>query len=65
MDDIGLQNKWILTIDEASRYSNIGEKKIRELAKDKNCISFILKVGNKTLIKRKAFENWLDNQYYI
>ena len=65
MNEIGLQNKWNLTIDEAAQYSNIGTKKIRELIKDKKCISFVLKVGNKTLIKRKAFENWLDNQYYI
>ena len=65
MNEVELQNKLNLTIEEAAQSSNIGTIKIRELTKDKSCISFILKVGNKTLIKRKAFEAWLNNQYYI
>ena len=44
-----------LTIQEAAEYSNIGQTTIRELLKQKNC-NFLLKVGNKQLIKRKEFD---------
>lgn len=60
-----LNEKYNLTIDEAAQYFNIGTKKLRELAKRDDCVSFILKVGNKTLIKRKNFEEWLNNTYSI
>ena len=53
-----------LTLDEAAAYFNIGKQKIRELSNVPNC-EFVLFVGEKRLIKRKQFENYLDGMYSI
>lgn len=53
-----------LTIEEASAYSGLGDKKIRELVKDKRC-PFVLKNGNKYLIKREKFEKWIDQIEFV
>ena len=58
---VPIWNKINLTIEEAAEYSNIGINKIRELTKDPRN-TFSLKIGNKTLIKRKAFENYIENK---
>lgn len=57
-------DKYALTIKEAANYFNIGENKIRELIKQPEC-DFALFVGNRTLIKKKLMENYLDNIKYI
>lgn len=53
-----------LTIEEAAAYFGIGQNKLRELTSDNNC-SFVLWCGSKRLIKRKAFERYLENMYSI
>lgn len=58
---------WIkinLTIKEAAAYSNIGINKIEELLKQPNC-NFVLYVGNKKLVKRKEFEQYLSKSVEI
>lgn len=61
-DDIKLEvpiwEKFGLTISEASAYSGIGINKIRELVNEKDC-NFVLRVGNKNLIKRVLFEKYI------
>ena len=61
---IPIKDKLNLTIKEASQYSNIGETTIRKLLKEKGC-SFLLKIGNKNLVKRKEFEKYLDGKHYL
>lgn len=53
-----------LTIHEAVEYSNIGESTIRNLLKQKGC-TFLLKIGNKQLIKRIEFEKYLKDKHYL
>lgn len=53
-----------LTIKEAATYSNIGINKIEELLKQPTC-SFVLYVGNKKLVKRKEFEQYLSKSLEI
>lgn len=53
-----------LTVEEAADYFGIGIHKITELTEVKNC-PFVLWNGNKRLIKREAFEKYLENQYSI
>ena len=53
-------NKYTLTIKEAAKYFNIGEKKLRWLLNEHYDEDFGLKIGNKTLIKRKKFEKFID-----
>lgn len=48
-----------LTIEEAAAYSNIGINRIEEMAKRPGC-PFVLYIGRKKLIKREAFEKYLE-----
>jgi len=61
---VPINEKINLTIQEASQYSNIGEKTIRGLLKERGC-PFLLMIGSKQLIKRKEFENYLKGKHYI
>ena len=62
--DIQERNNQNLTIKEAVEYSGIGESTIRKLLHKKGC-SFLLKVGSKHLVKRKEFEEYLDNKHFL
>lgn len=56
--------KLTLTIKEAAAYSNIGINKIEELLKQPKC-DFVLYVGNKKLVKRKEFEQYISKSVEI
>ena len=56
---IEIKDKFCLTIDEASVYFNIGEKKLRKIIADNLDTGFIIQNGVKFLIKRKQFEDFL------
>ena len=58
---VQIQNKICLTIDEAVIYFNIGEKKLRKLVSDNLDSGFIIQNGVKFLIKRKRFEDFLND----
>ena len=58
---VPLWEKYILTIEEAVNYFNIGEKKMRHLVSEHlSDNSFVVLNGTKALIKRKKFEEFLD-----
>lgn len=48
-----------MTVEEAAAYSSIGINKIREMLKIPNC-PFVLYIGNKKLVKRREFENYIE-----
>lgn len=56
--------KVTLTIKEAAAYSNIGINRIEELLKQPKC-DFVLYVGNKKLVKRKEFEQYISRSLEI
>ena len=58
-ETIPIWEKSNLTLEEAAAYSNIGVNKLREITNDGKC-DFVLWVGNKRLIKRRQFEQYLD-----
>ena len=58
---VQIQNKFCLTIDETVIYFNIGEKKLRKLVADNLDSGFIIQNGVKFLIKRKRFEDFLND----
>lgn len=62
--DLAIENKPMLTIEEAASLYNIGEHKLRELTNSDNC-SFVLYVGRKRLIKRKQFDDYLSKAFSI
>lgn len=57
---VQVKDKFCLTIDEASEYFNIGEKKFRQIVADNINSGFVIQNGVKILIKRKRFEDYLE-----
>lgn len=57
---VPIWEKFTLTVNEAAQYFNLGEKKIQKLADDYKDYGFVLQNGNKTLIKRNKFEEFIN-----
>ena len=64
MKEVPIWEKSNLSLEEAAAYSGIGINKLRELTSDKNC-HFVLWVGNKRLIKRRLFDQYIEQEYSI
>lgn len=64
MNEVKVSEKVLLTIVEANAYSGIGLNKLRELTNDPRC-PFVFYVGKRKMIKRKAFEAFLDSEIEI
>lgn len=64
MYDLPLNEKYTLSIKEAAVYFNIGIKKMRRLA-EHNMGDFALVSGNRYLIIRTKFEEYLQNNSTI
>lgn len=62
--EVPIYEKSNLTLEEAAAYFNIGVNKLRELTDADNC-NFVLWVGSRRLIKKKAFEEWLSKTFSI
>ena len=56
---VPLGEKHLLTIKEAAIYFNIGQKKMRRIAED-YIGDLAIFCGNRYLIKRKKFEDFID-----
>ncbi len=61
---VPIQEKVLLTIEEAAEYTGIGLHKLRELSNRKSC-TFILWNGNKRMFKRKKLVEYLEEAYSI
>lgn len=63
--DIPVWEKYTLTIDEAAQYFGVGTNKLRRLAEQNAAADWRLENGNRTLIKRKLFERYIDSHSII
>ncbi len=61
---VSIPEKLLLTIREASEYSNIGLNKLDSMLRSPNC-PFVLFVGRKKLVKRKEFEQFISEKLSI
>ena len=52
--------KYLLTIEEAAAYFNLGVKRLTKLLGSPEGAELVLLVGVKRLVKRKKMENFLD-----
>ena len=59
-NDIPIWQKYTLSIEEASRYFRIGEKKLHRLADENPDANWLIMNGNRLQIKRKQFEKVID-----
>lgn len=57
--EVAISEKPLLTIEEASAYTNIGRDRLYALAKSPTC-PFVLFNGRNILIKRKQLERFLE-----
>ena len=64
-NEIPYWEKYMLTLREAAEYFHIGEKKMRQIAYDNMDAKFLLESGNRIMIKRKLFEEFLDRASVI
>ena len=58
--DVPIWEKYTLTIEEASKYFRIGEKKLRKLAEENLDAVWVIVNGNRIQMKRKQFEKIID-----
>ena len=64
MLSVPIWEKANLTLEEAAAYYGIGTPPFRALTDTDRC-PYVLWVGNKRLIKRKAFEKYLESLYSV
>ena len=65
MIEIPYWEKYMLTLREAADYFHIGEKKMRQIVEENMDAKFLLENGNRVMIKRKLFEEYLNNASVI
>lgn len=59
---IPLWKKYTLSVDEASVYFRIGDKKLRKLIEENPNAEYLLWNGSRPLIKRRMFEKFVDEK---
>lgn len=64
IEKVPVWEKVNLSMEEAASYFGIGINKLREMTNEDNC-PFVLWNGSKRMIKRKAFEKFLETAYSI
>lgn len=64
MKEIPIWGKSNLSLEEAAAYSGIGINNLCDLTSHENC-RFVLWVGNKRLIKRRLFDQYIEQAYSI
>ena len=57
---VSIADKYSLSIQEAAEYYGIGEKRLRSLIAEHSNELFILEIGSHIRIKRRLFEEFLD-----
>lgn len=62
--EIPFWKKAVMTVDEASAYSSIGINKLYDMPNDTRC-SYVLRNGNRRLIKRKEFDEYISETMEI
>ncbi len=60
-DNIPFWEKYTLTIREAAEYFHIGENRLRLIVDENPHADFVLKNGNRIMIKKKLFEKFIDS----
>ena len=58
--DIPVWRKYTLSVQDAAKYFRIGDKKMRKLIEENPSANYILWNGTRPQIKRRLFEQYLD-----
>ena len=65
LKDVPLWERYALTVDQAAAYFGIGTKKIRHMISVYKDSKWYLLNGERVLIKRELFENFLNETQAI
>lgn len=60
LKEIPFWNRYTMSLEEAAKYFRIGENKLREVVAQNPTADFILMNGNRVQIKRRLFEQFID-----
>lgn len=61
---VPISQKFLLTLEEASIYTGLGQQKLRDISNSDSC-TFVLWNGSKRLLKREKLEEYLNTLYSI
>ncbi len=59
--EVPIWEKYTLSIEEAAAYFRVGENKLRRIVDENKDADFVLWNSSRVQIKRKKFENYIDN----
>lgn len=62
--EVPLWHKTNLSIDEAVAYTRIGRAKLYEMTNKEDC-PFVLWIGNRRVIKRQVFDEYIAQMYSV
>lgn len=62
---IPYNQRYGLSLNEASIYFGIGKTRLKEILSNDNEAKYMFKNGNKIIVKRQEFENYLTQQYFV
>ena len=62
IEEVPLWAKYALTLPEAAEYFHLGYNKLREIVRKDKYAEYLLWNGGRVYIKRKLFEEYLDNK---
>ena len=63
--EVPIWEKYTLSIEEDADYFRIGQRRLRQMVTDNPNANFVLSNGNRIQIKRKLFEQFIDNATVI
>ncbi|MDE5864542.1 MAG: transposase [Lachnospiraceae bacterium] len=63
--DIPVWRRYVLSIVEAAAYYHIGVRKLRNIVDEHPNAEFVIMNGNRVLIKKDKFEEFLDSATVI
>lgn len=63
--EIPYNERLCISIEEAAAYSMIGEQRLRHIIENDRSLDWVLRIGNRTRIKRQSFEKWVLQQYNL
>lgn len=61
---VAIENKSLLTLEEAAAYSGIGINRLRLLTEGESC-DFVLWIGTHRKIKRQKLDEFINSSYSI
>lgn len=63
--EVPIWEKYALTTAEASQYFHIGYKKLKAIINKDKYAKYLIWQGGRVFIKRKLFEEWLNNEIEV